>query len=115
MPAEPIGIFVQVSDVFPGIGNDLEMFRVLLRQISRTDGVFWCARLNLALSGATDEDFHSGQQYALDVFLDTPAIERVNEFIKERQSKRVVIFFRGQLLELMRWICLLSEDKPGDG
>src|SRR6185295_4226871 len=43
-------------------------------------------------------------------------IARVNRFAQEHGGREnVSVFFRGQLLELIRWACLLSHDQPGDG
>src|SRR5258706_382496 len=42
-------------------------------------------------------------------------IARINAFAKEHGRQNVSVFFRGQLLELMRWTCLLSSDQSDDG
>ena len=43
-------------------------------------------------------------------------IERINVFAQDHGgSDRVRAFFRGQLLELMRWVSEHSAEHPGDG
>jgi len=110
------GVFVPVSEVFPDVAGDFETFRRLLGQLSRTDTLFWCARFNLILSNPTNTDHRSKQQYVLSTCLRPQEIERINRFAQRHGGvDKIAVFFRGQLLELLRWACVLSADHAGDG
>ncbi len=45
MTPESIKVFLPISEIFPDIESDLKTFKSLLRELSRTDALFWCARL----------------------------------------------------------------------
>lgn len=111
------GVFIPVSEIFPEIKSDIETFKHLLKDLSRTDTIFWCARLNNVLSIPSEKLNHKArQQFGLSQFLTKKEIIAVNEFVKNHGGvEKVTIFFRGQLLELIRWVVLLCKDLPGDG
>jgi hypothetical protein len=54
------------------------------------------------------------QRCCVALFFDSAEIEQLNTFCL-LQKASVAVFFRGQLLELFRWIALLSRDLPSDG
>lgn len=111
-----VGVFVPVSAVFPELSADFETFSVLLHGLSRTDTLFWCARLNLILSNSENRNAVGKQEYAIHRFLNREEIDRLNDFVgKHGGSDRVGVFYRAQLLEVMRWTCLLSKDHEYDG
>ena len=112
------GIFIPVSEVFPGIHSNIETLKQLLDDLSLTDTLFWCARLNNALSIPSEKVDHvSRQQFGLNQFFSKTEIDAVNEFVRKHggDPERVTIFFRGQILELLRWVVLFCKDLPGDG
>ena len=40
----------------------------------------------------------------------------MNSFVKDHGGiDKVTVFFRGQLLEVIRWACLFCQDQPDDG
>jgi hypothetical protein len=106
-------VYVPLSAIFPEISSDFASFCALVRALSRTDTIFWCARLGLILANPHNRNDRGKQQYAVQTFFDSQEIGRINEFIREHRNAGV--FFRGQLLELLRWTSLLAEDLPGDG
>lgn len=111
--AVQVASYVPLSAIFPGEPSDFDSFRALLRTLSRTDTIFWCARLNLIVSNPQNTDEGSKQRYCIEHFCDAQEIERGKQFEKEHPGARP--FFREQLLELMRWACLLADDLPNDG
>jgi hypothetical protein len=113
MSLNPTGIYVPFATVFPGVSNDFTDFRSRIVQLSRTDTLFWCARLNLVLSNPTHPDHKLTQASAVRMFFTADAIARIDAFA--RVHPQVSVFFRGQLLELMRWVCLWCEDHSDDG
>lgn len=111
-----VGVFVPVSAIFPEVTPDFPTFCSLVRSLSRTDTLFWCARLNLILSNPENRNRIGNQEYGLHLFFDQEQIGRLNRFTGEHGGpENVMIFLRSQLLELMRWTCLLAEDHQGDG
>lgn len=109
-------VYIPVSEVFPGIESDFETFTSLLESLSRTDTLFWCARLNLVLSDPSTVDHIEKQQFCLSKFLTPDQINRVNAFVRAHSDARhVTVFFRGQLLELVRWVALYCNDQSNDG
>ena len=115
MSIEQIGIFLPVSEVFPGTESDFETFKSLLSNLSRSDSLFWCARINIIISDP-EMDHISKQNAGLGLFFTKEEIDKVNDYARKNGgAKRVTIFFRGQILELIRWIVLFCNDFPGDG
>lgn len=111
-----IGVYVPISEVFPDIQSDIVTFRSLLSGLSRTDTLFWCARLNLVVSAHTKIDSTEAQQFGLNQFFTSREIEAINNFARSHGgTQRIKVFFRGQLLELFRWVALFCIDHPGDG
>ncbi|MBK8253552.1 MAG: hypothetical protein IPK82_12900 [Polyangiaceae bacterium] len=116
VPAPLVGVFVPSSEIFPGIHTDFSSFRSLVGQLSRTDTLFWCSRLNLILSNSFNTDELGKQEYLLHLFLDGAEIERINRFtVGHGGTSQVRVFMRAQLLELMRWTALLATDSADDG
>lgn len=64
----PTGVYVPVHEVFPGIPHDFDDFAFLHRKLSRTDALFWCARLNLIISNPASPDHKARQQYGLNMW-----------------------------------------------
>jgi len=112
-----IGVYVPISAVFPDVQGDIVTFRSLLSELSRTDTLFWCARLNLVVSANNAKvDSIEAQQLGLNQFFTSREIETINDFAKNHGgTQRIKIFFRGQLLELFRWVALFCIDHQGDG
>src|SRR5713226_7427037 len=107
--------YIPLSAIFPDIHNDFETFKSLLQGLSRTDTLFWCARLNLVISNP-DADHIMGQEFALKQFLTADEINTINNFARRNGgAQKNIVFFRGQLLELVRWAVLYCHDHPGDG
>lgn len=112
----PTGVYVPIHEVFPGAQSNFDAFTSLVRKLSRTDALFWCARLNLIISNPQNPDHRATQQYGLSTFFTPQQIDRINRFARiHGGADKVTVFFRGQLLELIRWVCLFCQDQPGDG
>lgn len=110
-----IDTYVPIGAVFPGIDSTRQSLEAIVRRISRTDALFWCARLNLTLSELSGRGLDA-QQYCIDQFFEKDEINRINEYCMKRGgAKRVSVFFRAQLLELFRVILLCAEDHAEDG
>jgi len=114
--SNPIGVFIPLSEVFTGVENNIETFKNLMSRLSRADTLFWCARLNYVVSSSSEIDHMTRQQFGLSQFLTSKEIDAVNDFVQRFGGpQRVTIFFRGQILELIRCVTLYCHDHPGDG
>jgi len=116
-PPQEIDMFVDVDSVFPGTPTTAESLHDVIATLSRDDTLFYCARVNIQVSG------HSlvlrpmeRQQRALGV-LRTPdeIVGRLNLFARTYGISEFSIFFRGQLLELARHVATVGKNLPGDG
>lgn len=116
MPQPQLAVYVPISVIFPDIRADFKTLRSVLQSLSRTDTLVWCARLSLALSDLATEPIKR-QKFCMEHFLSPEEITRAFAFAQKEESaeKRVILFFRGQLLELMRWVAVYCQDLPGDG
>jgi hypothetical protein len=111
-----VGVFVPVSAVFPNVKSDFATFKSLLQNLSLTDTLFWCARLNLEASSSEETNHLKKQQSCVQKIFATEEIRRIDHFARQqRDPKNISVFFRGQLLELIRWAALFCDDLPGDG
>jgi hypothetical protein len=66
----PVGVFISVGEIFEGTENTFQTFRLLLNDLSLTDTLFWCSRLNLIVSNPLITDHAVKQQYGLNIFFD---------------------------------------------
>ena len=111
----PVAIYVPVYEVYPEVKSDNNTFLEILHNLSRTDVLFWCARLNTMISHE-DVDQIDVQQIAIKFFLEPDKIALINSYIQRNGGgRRVSIFFRGQLLELIKWASFCCYDHEDDG
>ena len=112
-----VGIYVPVSVIFPGVETTPAALASILQQLSRTDVLFRCARLNSVLTAQSDLSHAQKQAFGLRQFLSQEEIARLDRFClaERRPAHSVAVFFRGQILELLRWAVLCCDDQPGDG
>jgi len=106
MLRQPIGIFATLEEVYPNLKSDQATLVDLLTILSRDDTLITCARINTFVSGPGTLTDKERQELALR-FLRLPDedIRRINDFARRyRGGGEVTIFFRGQLLELIRWV-----------
>ena len=63
-----------------------------------------CARLNTVVSGSGIPDIKARQERAIGMICSGEDLRRINTFAQTRPPGDLpIVFFRGQLLELMRW------------
>lgn len=116
MISNPVAVYLRISDVFPRMNSDHRTFRGILKELSLTDTLFWCARLNMVLSTSMDVQPKARQEFGLKQFLTPNEISVINDFVKKHGGpQKVIIFFRGQILELLRWVLLFCRDFTDDG
>jgi hypothetical protein len=111
----PFTVFVPYDAVFSEGAATFDHFKQVVKSLSRTDTLFWCARLNLILADP-NMDEKTKQEYYLNCFFTSQQIQALNKFvIAHGGSDHVGVVHRGALLELIRWVCLLCSDHTDDG
>jgi hypothetical protein len=111
-----VGLFVPPEAVFPGTPSTAEALVEVLSTLSRGDTFFHCARANTIVSGHAGLDTKERQQILLNNLCTREEIDRINAFTQEHPgSGAPTVFFRGQLLELIRWVARHCRNLPGDG
>lgn len=112
-----VGIYVPISAIFPDANPTFSSFRSLLQRLSRTDVLFWCARLNHVVSGQSALSHEQRQAFGLQKLFSQTEIGRLDRFCstQNRLSENTTVFFRGQILELFRWAVLYCDDQDDDG
>lgn len=109
-----ISVFTTPDIFYKDMNTDFANFRDMLNQLSCSDAIFWCARINLALNA-------TGNMEAQAPLFSMLTTNRERYWLQKalrknrRKGTTFTIFFRGQMLELIRWIALLCDDHPDDG
>ena len=100
--------------------------------MDRTQVLLWCARVNEKLSEQLAppelaklnpfERFRRRQQVLVRHFFNPEQVEKINAFFRKEAAKQKTaivsvpmlptVFFRGQVLELLRWVCVFCPDIP---
>lgn len=107
--------YVGIKEVYPEMDPSIPTLRELLSTLSLTDAIFWCARLNLIVSNPNNTDHFGKQAYCIRTLLPESEFQRIVYRRISNEEKLLTVFFRSQLLELIRWICLWCNDHNGDG
>jgi hypothetical protein len=112
-----IVVFVPYEAAFPNEPNEFSDFRDILRRLSRTDSLIWCARVNLVLGSRKSPSLHETQEKLVKRLVPQQALDRINRWATRGgyASNQVAVFFREQVLELAYWIAAVSEDQRNDG
>lgn len=111
----PVKVLVPYDAVFINNKTSFDHFKEILKSLSLTDTLFWCARLNLILADSKMDE-KTKQEYYLDCFLTAQQLQTLNKFVMEHGGpKNVIVIHRGALLELIRWACLVCSDHIDDG
>lgn len=117
-----IAFFVPVAVPFPGVSADCKTLRSLLEPLDLTEILFIAARLNLILSDKVSDEprdvhwsvRHQNLQSALVLsFFGEEQVNRIDGYIKASKAGPGdwQVFFRGQLLELIRQACAVCTER----
>ncbi|WP_027556015.1 hypothetical protein [Bradyrhizobium sp. Cp5.3] len=105
LTSNEIGVYVPLEALFPGTEVSEATMQELLQPFGRDALLVACARLNAIVGGTGKPDTLARQQRAIGMICGADDLRRINEFARTRPPGDVpVVFFRGQLLELMRWV-----------
>ena len=114
--APEVGVYLPVGAVFHGVDPTEETFLDVLATLSRDDTLFHAARLNIIVSGEGDADVKSRQERAIANICAPHHLQSINAFAAGcAKNSAPIVFFTGQLRELMRWAALHCRNLPGDG
>lgn len=93
-----VGVYVPVSAIFPELSFDFDAFGTIVRKLSRTDAMFWCARINLILTNPRNKHLDA-QRYAVAHFFEPPEVSRLEKFVSENGGPDSVLFeIKGTLI-----------------
>jgi len=114
MPVE-VGSYVDLAELFPERECSLEYLAECLGELPLSLVLVMCARANQVVSGPGKLSHVDRQKRLANSFLSTGAGTRLNEVVRTRfegSPDRAFLFFRAQLLQLVRWALLLCSDEP---
>lgn len=109
-----IHTYVHVEIPFPDEHANLAAIQAILQRIPQDLALCIVCIANRELVAPTGESRKVRQQRILSWMAHQEDIERMNWFIRENQGAPVFPFFRGQMLELLRWILLYCPDAESD-
>jgi hypothetical protein len=115
-PRPEVSVYVQVAVVFEGGQSDDAALVEVLKTLQRDNVLFMCAYLNTVVSGFGALDSKERQELALSTICRGDQRDKINIFAASRGAAGLpTVFFRGQMLELMRWAARYCERTPGGG
>lgn len=114
---DSLALIVSVDAIFTGTTASEESMSAALKTLTRDDALFTCARINAMVSGfGPDLSNHHRQNAAISRLCSQEEMLALSRYaVKHGGPERVMAFFRGQLLELARWITLYCRHQAGDG
>ena len=112
-----IEIFVPLKAVFPELEPTADTLIDLLKGLNRDEVLFACALVNRMVTGTGDEDQDTRRRMPVELFCVDEIIRLINVFSTQRRARRrPTVFFRGQVLELVRWaVRYCDRDSPSYG
>jgi hypothetical protein len=111
-----IAVYVPPEALFPDLEASEASMSALLATLGRDAVLLVCARLNTLVSGTGDPTHKPRQERAIGLMCNEEDLRRINAFAKARPGGDLPsVFFRGQILELMRWAARCCPTIPDDG
>ncbi len=111
-----IGVYVPPEALFPDLEATEATMAALLGTLSRDAVLLACARLNTVVSGSGYPDHKPRQERAIGLICNDEDLRRINAFAATRPGgDPPTVFFRGQILELMRWAVRCCAAIPDNG
>ncbi len=113
----PVIVIIPSNVLFPDDPCDYDDLVHAVRSLSRTDALFWCARLNHFLAHPGDASLHARQSAIAQRFLSEEQQRLATAWAQRGNYSRdqVTMIFRSQLVQLAHWIALFSEEHENDG
>ncbi len=111
-----LGIFTPFAALEPDQPQSERTMVSLVSKLNRDDALLMCGFLNCVTSGSGPTEDLERQRNAYSALFTPDDAAKIDAFIAEhRAANRITLFFRGQLLELMRWVARYANADPGDG
>lgn len=110
-----ISSYVTSDMIFKDTSKEYSHFRDLVSRLSCSDALFWCARINLALGSVGNEKAQGPLFNMLTTRKEKYWLQKTFRRRSKKEGTPSIIFFRGQMLELIRWIVLCCDDHSNDG
>lgn len=105
----------KVGNVFPGTESNFETFMSLLKQLSLTDTLIFCFRVNHILAEWKKSSAEKQQNIAR-LFFTPEEIERMFSGSPQiRSFDEIAITIKGPILLLMQWAVMFCDNQEGDG
>lgn len=113
--ASDIIVYVPPEIVFPELEADERTLVQLLSGLNRNETIIACCRVNAAVSGYAGPDPKQQQERMIHDLLPPGSLTRINSFINQSHlTYSPPVFFRGQLLELLRWTVKHAANEAAD-
>jgi hypothetical protein len=115
-PNTIVRVAVPVGAVFAGARPTEAELVQTLTPLCRDDVIFECAMINALVSGLESAETRDRQQVASEVVCCRREVDAINAFARAQgDGQPPEVFFRGQMLELMRWAARHCRKTDGDG
>jgi len=116
MGGATLGIFTPFAALEPDQPQSERTMVALVSKLKRDEALLMCGFLNCVTSGSGLTENLERQRNAYSALFTPDDAAKINAWIAEhRAANRITLFFRGQLLELMRWVARYASADPGDG
>ncbi len=110
-----IGMYVPFAALEPDRPATENTMVQLVQQLNRDDALLMCGFINCVTSGTGISRTFERQRTAYASLFTPGEAEKIDTWIARHKADGTILFFRGQLLELMRWIARYSRQEPADG
>lgn len=110
-----VGMYVPFAALEPDQPATEHTMVSLVKQLNRDDALLMCGFLNCITSGTGVTATLERQRNAYGSLFTPCVAEKIDAWIVKQPADRIILFFRGQLLELMRWVARYSRQDPGTG
>lgn len=116
MGGATLGIYTPFEALEPHQPQSERTMVSLVENLNRDDALLMCGYLNCVTSGSGPTEDLDRQRNAYSTLFTPGDAAKIDAWIREhRAANRITLFFRGQLLELMRWVARHANPEPGDG
>jgi hypothetical protein len=111
-------VTLEVGAVFPGTTSNEASMKEALAGLSRNDALLYCARVNAIVSGFGGAVSRLDRQRTALSSLSIPEeVAKIDAYVRREgmMAAPPAVFFRGQLLELARWVaadCVIHSEEP---
>jgi hypothetical protein len=110
-----IGMYVPFAALEANLSATEHTMVSIVEHLNRDDALLMCGFLNCVTSGTGPTGAQKRQRNAYSSLFTPDDAGKIDAWIATQRAQEIILFFRGQLLELMRWIARYSRQEPGTG